>query len=199
MGPLPAIVMLARAALGMQQGPGPQLDATVDVDRLSVGEELTYTLRAVSHSPAPMHVTVAPFTALDLIGRSESTELALGDASTRTTILEIRLRAVRPGRWQVGPAFAVQGSDTVETPAIVVDVAANRAPVASAVTPRLSRLLDRAVPPTAGQPGIDLLVSSDTARVREQVDVVTLAWFPRDLRLQLRRPPTLLPPVIDGV
>ena len=25
------------------------------------------------------------------------------------------------------------------------------------------------------------------------------AWFPRDLRLQLRRPPTLQPPVIDGV
>ena len=33
----------------------------------------------------------------------------------------------------------------------------------------------------------------------EQVDVVTAAWFPRDLRLQLRRPPTLQPPVIDGV
>ncbi len=28
---------------------------------------------------------------------------------------------------------------------------------------------------------------------------MTLAWFPRDLRLQLRRPPTLQPPVIDGV
>ncbi|HET8645919.1 MAG TPA: BatD family protein, partial [Vicinamibacteria bacterium] len=31
------------------------------------------------------------------------------------------------------------------------------------------------------------------------MDVVTAAWFPRDLRLQLRRPPTLQPPVIDGV
>ena len=29
--------------------------------------------------------------------------------------------------------------------------------------------------------------------------MVTAAWFPRDLRLQLRRPPTLQPPVIDGV
>jgi hypothetical protein len=199
MGLLPALVMLARAVLGMQQGQGPRLDATVDMDRVSVGEELTYTLRAASRSPAPMQVTVAPLTGLELIGRSESTELALGDATTRTTILEIRLRAVRPGRWQVGPAFAVQGSDTVEAPAIVVDVAANRAAIAPVLTPRLGRLLDRAVPPAAGLAGIDLLVSSDTARVGEQVDVVTLAWFPRDLRLQLRRPPTLQPPVVDGV
>ena len=51
----------------------------------------------------------------------------------------------------------------------------------------------------AGQPAVDLLVSTDTVRVGEQVDVVTAAWFPRDLRLQLRRPPTLQPPVIDGV
>ena len=60
-------------------------------------------------------------------------------------------------------------------------------------------LIEHANPPSGGQPAIDVLVSSDTARVGEQVDVVTLAWFPRDLRLQLRRPPTLLPPVIDGV
>ena len=46
---------------------------------------------------------------------------------------------------------------------------------------------------------MDLIVSADSVRVGEQVDVVTAAWFPRDLRLQLRRPPTLQPPVIDGV
>lgn len=198
-GLLAMLVTAARLALAPWQGQGPELTATVDLDRVSVGEEITYTLRAVSHSPAAMHVTVAPFTGLELIGRSESTELALGDATTRTTILEIRLRASRPGRWQVGPAFAVQGRDTVESAAIVVDVAANRAAVASTLTPRLRALLDHAVPPRAGEPGIDVLVSSDTARVGEQVDVVTVAWFPRDLRLQLRRPPTLQPPVIDGV
>ena len=42
-------------------------------------------------------------------------------------------------------------------------------------------------------------MSPDSVRVGEQVDVVTAAWFPRDLRQQLRRPPTLQPPVIDGV
>jgi hypothetical protein len=87
----------------------------------------------------------------------------------------------------------------VEAVALVVDVSANRATTASTLNPRLRRLLDRATPPDPGEASVDLLVSSDTARVGEQVDVVTAAWFPRDLRLQLRRPPTLQPPVIDGV
>jgi cytochrome c-type biogenesis protein CcmH/NrfG len=198
---LPTVVLLVRALSASLQGQarGPELEATLDMDRVAVGEELTYTLRAVSHSPPPTHVTIEPFNGLELVGRTESTELAFGDPSTRTTILEIRLRAVRPGRWRVGPARAVQGRDTVEAAAIVVDVSANRAAVATALTPRLRRLLEHATPPAGGQPGIDLLASADTARVGEQVDVVTLAWFPRDLRLQLRRPPTLQPPVIDGV
>ena len=49
------------------------------------------------------------------------------------------------------------------------------------------------------RPAVALVASADTVSVGEQVDVVTAAWFPRDLRLQLRRPPTLQPPVIDGV
>jgi hypothetical protein len=46
---------------------------------------------------------------------------------------------------------------------------------------------------------VDLIVSADSIRVGEQVDVITAAWLPRDLRLQRRRPPTLQPPVIVGV
>jgi hypothetical protein len=182
-----------------RQGEGPQVEATLDADQVSVGEEITYTLRAVSHSPVPMHVTVAPFNGLEIISRTERSEVSLGVDPTRTTVLEVRLRAVRPGRWQLGPARAVQGRDTVEAVALVVDVSANRATTASTLNPRLRRLLDRATPPDPGEASVDLIVSSDTARVGEQVDVVTAAWFPRDLRLQLRRPPTLQPPVIDGV
>ena len=70
----------------------PQLEASVDEDRVSVGEELTYTLRAVSHSPAPMQVTVAPFTGLEVVARSERTEVGFGAGHTRTTVLEVRLR-----------------------------------------------------------------------------------------------------------
>ncbi|HKT59223.1 MAG TPA: BatD family protein, partial [Gemmatimonadales bacterium] len=192
----PLVYLLALTAL---QGEQPQLDASVDEDRVSVGEELTYTLRAVSHSPAPLQISLAPLNGLEVVARSERTEVGFGAGPVRTTVLEIRLRAVRPGHWQIGPAHAVQGRDTVEAEPVVVDVAANRAGIASSLSPRLRRLLEHATPPPVGQPGVDLVVSTDTVRVGEQVDVVTTAWFPRDLRLQLRRPPTLQPPVIDAV
>jgi tetratricopeptide (TPR) repeat protein len=192
-----AIALLA--VLALLQGHGPQLEASVDEDRVSVGEELTYTLRAVSRSPVPMQVTLPPFTGLEIVERSERTEVGFDAGPVRTTVLEIRLRAVRQGRWALGPARAVQGADTVVAGAVVVEVATNRAATASALSPRLRRMLDRAPPPPTGQPAVDLLVAPESVRVGEQVDVVTAAWFPRDLRQQLRRPPTLQPPVIDGV
>jgi tetratricopeptide (TPR) repeat protein len=181
------------------QGERPLLEASVDEDRLSVGEELVYTLRAVSHSPVPMQISIAPFLGLEIVGRSERTEISTGARSSRTTVLEIRLRAGKPGRWQLGPAKAIQGRDTVEAAALVIDVTAGRAATATGLSPRLHRLLDRAQPPVLGQPVVHLLISPKSVRVGEQVDVVTAAWFPRELRLQLRRPPTLQPPVIDGV
>ncbi len=191
------IALMLLAAL--TQGGAPSLDAAVDEDRISVGEEVVYTLRAVSHSPLPMQVSISPFTGLEIVSRSERSEVSIGADPSRTTVLEVRLRAVRPGRWQLGPARAVQGRDTVEAAAIVVDVTASRAATASTLSPRLKRLLEQERPPAGGQAAVDLIVSADTVRVGEQVDVVTAAWFPRDLRLQLRRPPTLQPPVIDGV
>ena len=115
----PLSCLLALTAL---QGQAPQLDASVDEDRISVGEELTYTLRAVSHSPVPMQVTLAPLTGLEVVARSERTEVGFGAGPIRTTVLEIRLRAVRPGHWQIGPARAVQGRDTVEAEPVVVGV-----------------------------------------------------------------------------
>jgi hypothetical protein len=194
-----ALLLVAATGALPIQGESPRVEVSVDEDQVAVGEEIRFVLRAVSHSPVPMTVTVAPFNGLEIVSRSERSEVALGPDAARTTVLEIRLRAVRPGRWQLGPARAVQGRDTVEAAALIVDVSANRATTASSLNPRLRRLLDRAAPPTPGQAGVDLLVSADSAEVGEQVDVVTAAWFPRDLRLQLRRPPTLQPPVIDGV
>ncbi len=182
----------------LQAGP-PELHVDVDQDRVGVGEEIVYTVRAVSRSSEPMNVTVAPLNGFEIVARSERTEVSLSGGATRTTLLEIRLRAVRPGRWQVGPARVTQGSEVTEASALTVDVEPNAAIAATSLNPRLRSLLERTPPPPRGKAGVALIVSADTVRVGEQVDVVTAAWFPRDLRLQLRRPPTLQPPVIDGV
>lgn len=181
------------------QAAGPELHVSVDQDRVSVGEELVYTVRAVSHSSEPMDLSIAPVNGFEIVSRSERTEVSFSGGPTRTTVVEMRLRALRPGRWQVGPARAAQGREVAEAAAIVVDVEASPSAAATALNPKLRSLLERAPPPPRGKAAVALLVSADTVTVGEQIDVVTAAWFPRDLRLQLRRPPTLQPPVIDGV
>ena len=193
-------MVVALFFLGLLQAAPPELHVSVDQDRVSVGEEIVYTARAVSKSSDPMSLSVAPLNGFEIIARSERTEVSFSDGGpTRTTLLEIRLRALRPGRWQVGPTHVTQGREATEAAAITVDVEPNASVAAAALNPRLRALLDRTPPPPRGKAGVALVVSADTATVGEQVDVVTAAWFPRDLRLQLRRPPTLQPPVIDGV
>lgn len=191
--------MIGLVLLALAQGPGPELHVTVDQDRVSVGEEIVYTVRAVSRSSDPMDLNITPVNGFEIVARSERTEVSLSNGPTRTTVVELRLRALRPGRWQIGPTRAVQGRTVAEAAAVVVDVEPGPAAAATALNPRLRRLLEQAPPPPRGKAAVALVVSADSVAVGEQVDVVTTAWFPRDLRLQLRRPPTLQPPVIDGV
>jgi hypothetical protein len=185
--------------LALLQAPGPELRVSLDQDRVSVGEEVVYTVRAVSRSSEPMDLSIAPVNGFEIVSRSERTEVSFSGGPTRTTVVELRLRALRPGRWQIGPARAAQGRQIAEAAAIVVDVDPSPAAAATALNPRLRKLLEQAPSPPRGKAAVALVVSADTVTVGEQVDVVTAAWFPRDLRLQLRRPPTLQPPVIDGV
>jgi hypothetical protein len=177
----------------------PELHVSVDQDRIPVGEEVLYTVQAVSRSSEPLDLSIAPLNGFEVISRSERTEVSFSGGPTRTTVLELRLRAVRPGRWQIGPARAAQGGEVTEAAAIIVDVEPSAVAAAPALNPRLRTLLERAPLPPRGKAAVALVVSADSVTVGEQVDVVTAAWFPRDLRLQLRRPPTLQPPVIDGV
>jgi len=191
--------VIAFLMFALIQAATPELHVEVDQDRVSVGEEIVYSVRAVSRSSDPMSVTVAPLNGFEIVARSERTEVSLSGGATRTTLLEMRLRAVRPGRWQVGPARVTQEGQVTEASAVTVDVEPNASVAAATMNPRLRSLLERTPPPPRGKAGVALIVSADSVRVGEQVDVVTAAWFPRDLRLQLRRPPTLQPPVIDGV
>ena len=191
--------MIALVLLALLQVGPPELHVSVDQDRVSVGDELVYTARAVSQSSEPMSLTIAPFNGFEIVSRSERTEVSLSGGAIRTTVLEVRLRALRPGRWQIGPARATQGKEMAEAAALVVDVEPSAAVAATTLNPRLRSLLERTPPPPGGKAAVALVVSADMVRVGQQVDVVTAAWFPRDLRLQLRRPPTLQPPVIDGV
>jgi cytochrome c-type biogenesis protein CcmH/NrfG len=192
-------LVIGLLVLALVQAAGPELHVSVDRDRLSVGEEVVYTVRASSHSSEPMDLSMTPVNGFEIVSRSERTEVSFSGGPTRTTVLEMRLRAVRAGRWPIGPVRAVQGRVIARAAALVVEVEPSPAAAATALNPRLRKLLEQTPLPPRGKAAVALVVSTDTANVGEQVDVVTAAWFPRDLRLQLRRPPTLQPPVIDGV
>ena len=83
-------------ALLLIQG-GPSLTASVDRDRVAVGDEVVLSIRAVSHSVEPLQVTLAPMNGFEIIGRSEQTEVSMLNGPSRTTTLEVQLRALRPG------------------------------------------------------------------------------------------------------
>lgn len=191
--------MIALVYAILLQAAPPELHVSLDRDRISVGEEIVFTVRAVSRSQEPMDLSLAPINGFEIVSRSERTEVSFSGGPVRTTVLEVRLRAVRPGRWQLGPARVTQGRQATEADALVVDVEPSAAVAATTLNPRLRALLERTPSPPRGKASVALVISADSVRVGEQVDVVTAAWFPRDLRLQLRRPPTLQPPVIDGV
>lgn len=176
----------------------PTVSATVDESRLAVGEELLLTVRATGEAGSPIRISLPPLDGFEVSARSERTEVAFGATDTRTTTLEVRLRAARAGTFRLGPITAQQGASLVRTASVTVVVSGGRAP--TTMSPRLRALLDRAPPPRRpGAPALSLIVSSDRIYVGEQVDVVTAAWFPRDLRARLRRPPTLSPPNLTGV
>jgi hypothetical protein len=188
------------ALLLWQQASPPKLVVEVDRDRVVVGDEIVFAVTAVSRSAVPMQVAVAPPSGLEIVARSERTEVGFDNGPSRTTTLEIHLRALRPGRWQLGPVEARQGSDTVTADAVTVEVIDAPQAAQALLDPRARQLVEHTPPPR--QPGavaLTVTLSADSVRTGEQVDVVTAAWFPRDLRIQLRRPPVLLPPVIAGV
>lgn len=194
------VVAFASAPSLAAQSARPRISADVDRDRIVVGDELVFTVRATSGSATPLAIAISPPSGLEVIARTERTEIAYGGDATRTTTLELRLRALRPGRWEIGPAIARQGTDSAEADAIAVDVIDAPNAAHALLNPRVRTLLEHAPPPrSSGAVALTVSLSADTARVGEQVDVVTAAWFPRDLRLQLRRAPVLLPPVLSGV
>ncbi len=192
------MITIALILLAAQQG-SPELSATADRHKLMVGEELVYTVRAVSASEESMRVQVGSVSGFEVVSRTERREVSFAPV-TRSSVLILRLRALRAGTFQLGPVTAHQGGETVTISGVSIVVSESSGAVATAVNPRVATLLRRARPPSpSGEVGLTVHLSADTVLVGQQIDVVTAAWFPRDLRLRLRRPPTLQPPKVDGL
>ncbi len=195
---MPALLLLGL----LLQGGKLTIISSVDRDRIEVGDEITYSAHAVLTSTDPVRATLpAEFDGFQVVGSmTEHTDVSVDAAGTRTYVLEVRLRATQPGDWRLWGVILQQGNDRVVAPAVEVTIhAPERAVAPSAMNSKILGLLQRSIPPSAGDVGVTATTSADTIYVGDQLDVLTTAWFPRELRSRLRRPPTLKPPVLDGV
>ena len=175
----------------------PMLTAEVNRDRIGVNDVIEFTVTASGAPGEPIRIDLPPLAGFNVLERSERADVLPG---LRSIVLSLRLRATRAGSFGLGPIRAVQGQLETSIDGPDVEVQENAAAGMLALNPRLRDLVARAPPPRqAGQVGLSVILSQDSVLVGQQVDVLTAAWFPRDLRAQLRRQPVLQPPVIDGV
>lgn len=192
--------MLALAIALLAQVQALQVTTELERPRVTVGEEFSFTLRAIGHGTAPFRVELPPLDGLALVERMERTDVVVGTGqSTRAYTLELRLRAEQVGTWEIGPIRVEHGASSAFSGVESVTVGNASSGGASGLDPDLMALLPRVPGPRAGRPSVFTLASDDRLFAGDQLNLLTGAWLPRGLRLRLRQAPTLTPPSLAGV
>jgi hypothetical protein len=111
----------------------------------------------------------------------------------------LRLVAVQPGLWNIGAARVIQGSTVLTTAPVGIEVAGD--PTTAPLPAEELRALIGAAPPprTENEVAVTLVVSPDAVSLGQQVDLLALAWFPREVRTRMRAPATFENPRVRGV
>jgi oxygen tolerance protein BatD len=192
-----AALWLALAVQG-----APAVTAGVDRARLRVGEELMLTVQARSRSADPIALILPPLAGFAIVGSSERTEVSMSGTGgpLRTTSRQLVLRAARAGTLTIGAVRAEQGRTAVETDPITIVVDSAPPGVEEGFSPIARALLQATPPPRrTDQVALNVVVPAETVLAGQQVDIVVAAWFPRELRSRLRRPPVVTLATPGGV
>jgi len=192
------LVALFALALVAQQ---PQVTASVDRSQALVGDIVTLTVTAVASGGDPVRMVDPILSGFEVRGSRQSTSVRIiNGIAERTFLRELRLVALGAGTASIGPVRVRVGDTVVETASITVSVTAAAGARVATLGPTVRALLDSVSGPP---PGSDVVVQvvpvPDSIVLGDQIDLVTLAWFPRDVRQQLRTPPTLTAPEVEGV
>ena len=192
------VVFLLLFSLAFQQ---PQVTVQADRDAVLVGGEVTVTIIVTASGADRVTIDDPELGGLELLDHRQQTRVRMLDGvPRRVTTRELTLRAMRPGQARIGTVRVRQGEIVSETSPILITVRAAEVAPSATLSSRVEPLLARTTPSTLPPDDVVLTVirSSDAVIVGEQLDIVVVAWFPRDLRTQLRNPPTLEAPEVRG-
>src|SRR2546427_668166 len=148
--------------------------------------------RARARTAEPVSLELPPLAGFLVLSTHEVIDVSVGGpgAPVRTTVRELQLRATKVGTLLIGAVHARQGRVIVATDPIVVTVDSGAAGGPPALTPLARDLVDAAPPPErTDRVALTVVVPTDTVLAGQQLDVVATAWFPRELRNRLHRPP----------
>ena len=192
--------MLLLALALLVQGTKPELTASVDHAHVRIGDNVILTVRAHSRSQQPLTIAMPSLAGFALVSSSDVTSVSMNGPAGMERVLtrELELRVERAGTLVIGPIVAVQEGRSVRTAPI--SIAVDSGSLGAGTNPVTRDLLSVApTPATTDQVTLTLIASRDTVRPGEQLDIVAAAWFPRELRNQLRREPILTLPTPIGV
>ena len=182
--------MIALIAAMVLQSQQPQITASADRESVSRGDTVVVTIRVTALGNEPVRIASPELAGLSLVESRETSRVQMAEGiAQRVTVRVLRLVATTDGRAAVRGIRVTQGSHVTEAPALSVEVA----PVAvgmPSLDPSLQRLIDGLAPPaSADQVAVSLVPSRTAVVLGDQVDLVTVAWFPRDVRSRLRTVP----------
>ncbi len=191
--------MLA-ALLAQQATQIPAVSAEVDHDEIAAGESVTLTIRIETRGTEPIEVSEPALTLLERRGFREQSQVSIqAGLTTRITTRQIQLAATDPGTATIGPVRVKQGDRFAETGELSIRVTPRPVDAAVALSPRVRAMLANMPPPDGiRNVALGIVASPTTVMVGAPVDVVVAAWFPREVRLQLRTPPSLTDPELRG-
>ncbi len=189
--------MLPLLLLMFQQ---PQVVVQVDRDEVLVGTEVSVTIIVTASGTERVMIDDPELRGLELLDHRQQTRVSMTDGvPRRVTTRELTLRAVQAGTARIGAVRVRQGDLAAESLPIDVTVRAPDMAPTTALSALVEPLLRRGHPDLPPDDvALTLLCSEEAVLVGEQLDLVAVAWFPRDLRVQLRNPPTLEAPEVRG-
>jgi len=169
--------------------------AEAPAQKVLVGDQVAVRLTVRGRSTAPVSVPDPGLEGVILLGRRGVSDVSFpaGEEPLRTSTVTYDLRAIAAGQARVGPWRIDQGRQSIVVSPVAFAVLPSLSGATAALSAVAEQLLARAPPPRrADEVSISVLLSADTVRVGEQFDMVVAAWFPRDVRSRLRRPPAIV-------